>query len=118
MIIHFEIPAENLDRAKKFYSELFSWKIKELPGRKGYLEIRAEGDGTISGSLMKRMRPQQTIINYIDVPSLDQCIAKVERLGGKILVNKKAVPGTGYFAVCLDTENNTFGIWEANHNAQ
>jgi predicted enzyme related to lactoylglutathione lyase len=67
---------------------------------------------------MKKQYPQQTIVNYIDVPSVDKYAAKIEKLGGKIVVPKTAVPETGYFAVCLDTENNAFGIWEDNKKAK
>jgi hypothetical protein len=38
--------------------------------------------------------------------------AKVEKLDGKVVVPKMAVPKVGYFAVCIDTENNTFALWE------
>ena len=57
-------------------------------------------------------------MNYIDVRAVDEYSSKVERLGGKIVVPKMPVKGMGYFAVCLDTENNnTFGIWETNSEA-
>ena len=59
---------------------------------------------------MKRQNPQQQIINFIDVKSIDEYSSKVEKLGGKVVVSKMAVPGMGYFAVCHDTENNSFGI--------
>jgi signal transduction histidine kinase len=42
----------------------------------------------------------------------------IEVHGGKIVVSKMAVPGMGYFAVCHDTENNSFGIWESNESAK
>jgi predicted enzyme related to lactoylglutathione lyase len=52
------------------------------------------------------------------VDSVSEFAAKVEKLGGKICMPKTAVPQMGYFAVCQDTENNTFGIWEQNENAK
>jgi predicted enzyme related to lactoylglutathione lyase len=52
------------------------------------------------------------------VPSVDEYADKVEKLGGKIIVPKKAVPGMGYFIICMDTENNAFGIWEINPAAK
>ena len=42
----------------------------------------------------------------------------MKKHGGKILASKKAVPGMGYFALCLDTENNAFAIWEVDDNAR
>ena len=68
--------------------------------------------------MMKRMHPEQQITEYIGVPSVDEYSAKVEKLGGKIIVPKKAIPGMGYFVICMDTENNAFGIWEMNPTAK
>jgi hypothetical protein len=117
-VVHFEIPADNVDRAKEFYTELFGWKIEEATGMGGYWLITTSGQKAVGGGIMERQNPQQTITNYIDVSSADEYAAKIEKLGGKIVVPKRAVPGMGYFAICLDTENNVFGIWEDNKNAR
>lgn len=67
---------------------------------------------------MKRQKPQQPNINYIDVKKLvDEYSSKAEKIGGKAVVPKKAVPGMGT-SVCLDTENNAFAIWESNESAK
>lgn len=116
-IVHFEIPADDVERAKKFYSELFGWEIKEVPGMQYWL-ITTKGEMAVGGGMMKRQHPRQSITNYIDVPSVEEYSAKIERLGGKVLVPRQAVPGMGYFAVCLDMEKNVFGIWEDNKNAK
>jgi predicted enzyme related to lactoylglutathione lyase len=108
-IVHFEIPADDVQRAKKFYSDLFGWRIEGIPGM-DYMMIDVLG--APGGGMMKRMHPEQQITDYIAVPSVDEYAAKVEKLGGKIKVPKMAVPGMGYFIICTDTENNTFGIWE------
>lgn len=60
----------------------------------------------------KRGTPDQKIVNYIGVSSIDEYLLKVKELGGKVLMPKSAVPGWGYLAICMDTENNTFGLWE------
>ncbi len=116
-IVHFEIPADDVQRAKKFYTDLFGWKIEETPGME-YWMIHTSGEKTVDGGMMKRQHPQHQITNYIDIPSIDEYAQKVEKLGGKIIVPKMAVPTMGYFAVCLDTENNVFAIWESNMNAK
>lgn len=115
-IIHFEIPADDIDRAKRFYSELFGWEIKKVPSM-DYWFISA-GENAVGGGLLKRTSPGQTITNYIGAPSVDELSRMVESLGGKVKVPKQAVPGMGYFAVCLDTEGNTFGIWEEDAEAK
>ena len=118
-IVWFEIPADNPDRARKFYSNLFGWKIEKFPGVEDYWHIdTGGGDDTPDGGLMTRKYPQQPITNYVAVSSVDQCAVKVEKLGGKICMAKSAVPQMGYFVVCQDTENNTFALWEHNPNAR
>jgi predicted enzyme related to lactoylglutathione lyase len=64
------------------------------------------------------MHPQQPITNYVLVPSVDEAAAKVEKLGGKIMRPRTAVPEMGYFVICRDTENNEFALWEKSENAK
>lgn len=112
-IIWFEIPADDPERARKFYGALFGWKIKKFPGMSDYWHIDTGGaNDTPDGGLMARKEPEQPITNYINVASLDKSMAKVEKLGGKICVPRTEVPDMGFFAVCQDTENNTFALWE------
>ena len=118
-IVWFEIPADNVERARKFYGALFGWKIEKFPGMTDYWHIdTGGGDDTPDGGLMARKHPQQPITSYVNVESVTQFAAKVEKLGGKVCAPKTAVPQMGYFAVCQDTENNTFAIWEMNPKAK
>jgi len=118
-IVWFEVPADNTERARKFYSSLFGWKIKKFPGTMEYWHIDTGGsDDSPDGGMMKRMHPQQQITNYISVPSVDKGAAKVEKLGGEICKSKTAVAGMGYFVICKDTEGNTFALWEVNDDAK
>jgi predicted enzyme related to lactoylglutathione lyase len=57
-------------------------------------------------------------MNYIGVSSIEECLAKAKKLGGNIISPKTAVPGWGYLAVCVDTEDNTFGLWQEDKNAR
>jgi uncharacterized protein len=119
-IVWFEIPADDLERAKTFYRELFGWKIEKFPGPMEYWHLDTGGpDASPDGGLLKRQSPaQQGITNYINVASVDQFAAKVQKLGGKVCMPKSAVPQMGYFAICQDTENNMFALWEKNENAK
>jgi predicted enzyme related to lactoylglutathione lyase len=58
------------------------------------------------------------ILNYIDVKSVDEYSARVKQLGGMVKVQKMAIPNMGYLAVCADTENNTFGLWQSDTSAK
>lgn len=118
-VVWFEIPADDTNRAKKFYNSLFGWKMNALPHMEDYTHMDTGGpDDSPDGGLMKRMHPQQTITQYVSVPSIAKFVAKVEKLGGSICKPKTAVPGMGFFAICQDTENNTFAIWEMNAKAK
>ena len=64
------------------------------------------------------MHPDQPITAYFNVPSVTKFVSKIEKLGGSVCKPKTAVPGMGYFAICQDTENNTFAIWEMNPKAK
>jgi uncharacterized protein len=133
-IVHFEIPANDIERAKKFYNDLFGWKIEKWPGTDDSQLTSAatgqpmeywlitttddKGNKALGGGMMKRQMPEHHVTNYIGVKSIDEYKSKVEKLGGKVLAPKHTVPGMGYFALCLDTENNPFAIWESNESAR
>ena len=127
-IVHFEIPSDDIERTKKFYTDLFGWKIEKWPGTDNSQLTSAagqpmeywmvtttddKGNKALGGGMMKRQMPEQQVTNYINVKSVDEYSSKAERLGGKVVVPKTAIPGMGYYAVCLDTENNSFGIFES-----
>ena len=120
-IVHFDISADDLQRARNFYEELFDWKMELLPGPVEYYLIGTAGlDGQtgVGGGMAKRNKPDDKITNFIGVSSVDEYITKVEKLGGQVIESKWSVPGWGYLAVCLDTENNVFGLWQDDKNAQ
>jgi len=118
-IVWFEIAADNLQRARKFYGKLFGWKINKFPGPMEYWHIdTGGGDDTPDGGMMQRQHPQHGITNYVAVASVDRGAAKVKKLGGKICMPKTAVAGMGYFVVCADTENNMFALWEKDDRAK
>jgi predicted enzyme related to lactoylglutathione lyase len=119
-VVHFEIPADNVERARKFYSTLFGWKIEKAEVKKDgdsmdYWMISTSGvsnDKSLGGGIMKRQDPQQPNLNYIGVDSIDEYSRKIGELGGKVVMPKTEISDYGYFAVCMDTENNAFALWE------
>jgi predicted enzyme related to lactoylglutathione lyase len=119
-VIHFEIPANYVEKIKTFYTSLFGWKIEKVPGGMEYYVITTvpvDEKGNllrpgVNGGLYKKDQPQQQPVNYIYVESVDEYSKKVESLGGKIVVPKTEVQGMGWFALAQDPEGNTFGIFE------
>ena len=119
-IVHFEIPADNIERANKFYGSLFGWKIEKVPEMDYWMFRTGAGNGerVMGGGIMQRHYPQEPITIYISVDSVAEYSKKVEGLGGKVTRPKTEVPGHGCFAVCTDTENNAFALWENNPQSQ
>lgn len=120
-IVHFDIPADDLERAKRFYARLFGWKFEKPIETMEYYLVDTEdleGNPGTGGGMGKRETADQKIMNYIGVTSVDEYLAKIENLGGKVLMQKTAVTGMGYLAICMGTENNPFGLWEEKQEAQ
>lgn len=109
-VVHFEITADDVERARKFYT-IFGWDIKDagMPGTQYWLAKTGKGDG-VDGAIMPRTYRTQPVINTISVDDLDQMIKKVTESGGKIEGEKVTIPGVGDFAYARDTENNLFGM--------
>lgn len=119
-VIHFEIAVDDTDRAVKFYSTVFGWKINKWEGTAEYWLVSTD-DGKehgINGAIMKREDPNTSTINPIDVSNVLDFMESVKKNGGTVLTKKTTVPGVGYFAYCKDTEGNTFGIMEEYESAK
>jgi len=114
-IVYFEIFCDQVERARKFYADLFGWKVESIPGTK-YCNITTQ-EGA-AGGLTHRFNPLQKIINYFGVPSVREACSRVEELGGRVLVPRMAVPKEGYYALCMDSEDNLFGLWEEDLEAE
>ena len=119
-IVHFDVPAEDIERAKKFYSALLGWKFESFPEMQYNLITTTNLDGTpgVGGGMGKRMEPSQRMMNYFGVSSIDASIKEVKSLGGSIVSKKMAVPQMGYLVNCIDTEGNMFGLWEEDTKAR
>ena len=118
-VIHFEIHADDPERAVKFYGKVFGWKISKWQGPVDYWLVKTgEADKPgIDGAVMRRT-DHGTTYNTIDVPSVDEFTKAIEKAGGKVVMPKTAVPGVGYMAYCTDTDGNVFGIMEENPSAK
>jgi uncharacterized protein len=113
-VVHFEIPADEPERASKFYKDVFNWDIQKWDGPEDYWLV-GTGDRSqlgIDGGIMKRRHPEQPPVNTIDVASVDDFAAKITENGGQIVVPKMPVPGIGWLAYFKDTEGNIFGIMQ------
>ncbi|MBT0732117.1 VOC family protein [Methanoculleus bourgensis] len=110
-ITWFNIPADDTGRARAFYKKVFAWKVEPFPGMEqaGTFEISTGG---IGGEILLRSHTGEPITVFIGVSSVDDYATRAAGSGGRIVIQKTAVPGRGYFAICEDTEQNRFGLWE------
>jgi len=121
-VVHFEIPADNRDRAKQFYASVFEWGLHDTPmGDDVYTSVITspiddnymhKEKGAINGGIFKRDASLPTPVITINVPSIDEHAGKIEAAGGQMVVGKGEVPGMGYYAYFKDTEGNILGLWE------
>jgi predicted enzyme related to lactoylglutathione lyase len=118
--VHFEIPAENPERAIRFYTDVFGWKITKWDGPMPYwlISTGVAPEPGIDGGLMRRQYPNQPCVNTVDVKNLDQATESVLSNGGSMAVPKMAVPGVGWLAHCKDTEGHVFGMMQSDPAAK
>lgn len=120
-IVHFEIPAKNAEKLKKFYSGVFGWKIEKseemgspmeywiietVPVDEQQQPIRPG----VNGGMYNKGNEKRGQVNYITVESVDDYIEKIKKLNGKIISPKQEVPHVGWVAIAEDPEGNQFGI--------
>ena len=112
-IAHVDLPSDDLGRAKSFYEGMFGWRIAGMEAFPDYEMFQTGQGGGIGGGIGLRgeTAPQQLRI-YVEVDSLDEAIARVQQLGGSIVVEKTEVPGMGWYAAINDTEGSEIGLWQ------
>ena len=119
-VVHFEIPADDIEKLSNFYRKLFGWKIIRMPGPAEYWGIQTvpvDEQGVplrngVNGGMVKRQNPEHKPVNYINVESVDEYSKRIEELGGRIVVPKMEVPGVGWWALAMDPNGNQFAIME------
>jgi hypothetical protein len=114
----FDIPADDVGRAKKFYQSLLGWKIAPAEGfpdktqeRQSIITGEPQVGSMHSGGLYRRMMPGGILV-FVVVEDMDRVLARVEKLGGKILMPGTEIKDLGLvFGVIEDTEGNKLGLW-------
>lgn len=106
-VVHFEIPADDPERAVEFYKKVFGWKIDKWDGPMDYWLVKTGEDDEmgINGAIMPKEFGDK-VRNTIAVESLDEAIKKIEAQGGKMLMEKQTIPKIGVMAAFEDTEGN------------
>jgi predicted enzyme related to lactoylglutathione lyase len=121
-VVHFEIPADDVERAKGFYSSVFGWRLQDMP-EMGYTIIQTTDvdeqtqlptePGAINGGMMERVPDTPAPVITIEVGSVDDALKQLEAAGGSVVRPRTEIPGMGAFAYFKDPEGNTLGLWES-----
>lgn len=121
-VVHFEIPADDIERARGFYQGAFGWTIESYPGMDYQGVTTAAVDektrmplepGAINGGMMRRTADISAPVITIDVDDIDEALAAVEKHGGKTLMGRQAVADMGFTGYFTDTEGNVVGLWQS-----
>jgi uncharacterized protein len=122
-LVHFEIPIDNIDRAKKFYGSIFGWGLKDwaAPDGKTYVNITTvpvdenfvpKEPGAINGDMALRNEIIKVPVVTINVDSINEYLEKITSAGGSVVLEKQEIPTMGFYAYFKDTEGNVMGLWE------
>jgi predicted enzyme related to lactoylglutathione lyase len=126
-VVHFEIHAENTERAVKFYKTLFGWQFQKWDGPAEYWLIQTGDQAApgINGGLMRRHgpppaegQPVNAFACTVDVQNVDASVATATANGGTVALPKMAVPTIGWLAYIKDTEGNILGMMQRDANAK
>lgn len=118
-ITHFEIYGDNPGRLADFYRADLGWPTQRAEGI-DYWRIHpdpADNPNTNGGLTYRPSIPVNGWLQYVQVDSLEEAVAKAEQAGGKVLKERTAVPRTAWYAVVADPEGNAFAMWQPDPKA-
>jgi uncharacterized protein len=112
--VHVELHTTDPEKAKGFYSQLFSWTLEDMPMEGMTYTMIKPGDGT-GGGLMKQMMPgaPSSWLAYVIVDDVKAATAKAKSLGGTIVREATEIPGMGAFSIITDPTGAYLGLWQS-----
>ena len=123
-VVHFEIPVDDVARAKEFYGTIFEWDLQDadMGGGVSYTtlgtvpvdeQMMPKEPGAINGGFTSRSSETPAPVITIQVGSIDEALKKVDAGGGSTIPARTEIPEMGAFAYFKDSEGNTMGLWES-----
>lgn len=126
-VVHFEIQADNVERAAQFYRDVFDWKIEKWPGMEYWMVMTAEKDSAepgINGGMLPRPTTTpmtecgtNSFVCTVQVDDFEATADKITKAGGKVAMPQFEIGGMALQGYFLDTEGNTFGIHQVLHSS-
>jgi uncharacterized protein len=120
-LVHFEISADQPDRAIKFYKKVFAWDIqKDENAADDYWVVMPKDDEPyVTGGITKRVYATDSTVNVFEVTSVDGFGRRIIDAGGKVYEDSPiSLPGLGYMHYCEDPDGNVFGIIQYDEKAR
>jgi predicted enzyme related to lactoylglutathione lyase len=111
-IVHFELPADDVDRAKGFWSGVFGWTFEGMEGPFTYLMTQGEEP---VGAIYPSQEGERGPVVYMPTDDIDATLASIREAGGSA-DDKQPIPTIGWFARCKDTEGNSFSLFESDES--
>ena len=113
-IVHFEIPASDVEKLSEFYRRVFGWKFEkaEMPGLEYWLISTGPQGKSVGGGMYRKMDPEEQPRNFVAVEKIDPAIEAFKAAGGSEIVGKMEVPGMGWSFIGADPEGNPIALWE------
>jgi uncharacterized protein len=113
-LVHFELPAQDTDRAQKFYEEVFGWRFRSLEGQVATeFDYRmTEADVQPVGAIYPSQAGERGPIVYFDTDDIEATAEEIRKRGGQA-EEKAPIPGTGWFARAQDPEGNPISLFQA-----
>ena len=113
-VVHFEIQSNKPAELKKFYGDMFGWKITDMPGPSPYHLVDTtsnshDGHG-INGGIGGTGGPRSMVTFYIEVDDTDAFLKKIAEKGGKTIMPTTTIPDMVTFALFADPEGNVVGL--------
>jgi hypothetical protein len=113
-LVHFEMPAQDAERATRFYGSLFGWQFND-PGVPGIQYLMTQTGEQQGGAVYPSQAGEKGPIVYFDTDDIDASVAHARELGGEA-EDKQPIPGVGWFARCVDTEGNPFSLFQSDES--
>lgn len=111
-VVHVEIPAKNLKRAKDWYGKVFGWTFQDMS--QGYMLWSPPGGGVGGGVYKVKTMPAKSPVKaYLDVSDIGSKLAEIKAARGKIVTPKTEVPGYGWWAAFKDPQGCEVYLWQA-----
>ena len=123
-IVHFELPVDDLQKAREFYGPIFGWKLQDWPMPDGGTMVGVHTTpidettrvplkpGAINGGIVLKSDKVRMPVFAVHVQSIDERVRQMTAKGATVTMPKTDMMGMGFYAYVQDPFGNVIGLWE------